>query len=152
VGDGDTMAQARDFVDARRLADVVEFAGWRHDLPAVYRSIDALVLSSVNEGTPVAVIEAMAAGLPVVATRVGGVPDVITDGKTGLLVESGAADSLAAAMRRLADAPEECRRLGAAAREAVRARFSAERLVSDVTALYTEGLRRKRAIERVHTT
>ena len=83
VGEGDTMADARALVAARGVAGAVEFAGWRHDLAGVYGSIDALVLSSVNEGTPVAVIEAMAAALPVVATRVGGVPDVVTDGEHG---------------------------------------------------------------------
>jgi glycosyltransferase involved in cell wall biosynthesis len=151
VGDGDTMAAARAFVAARGLGDAIEFAGWRHDLPDVYRSIDALVLSSVNEGTPVAAIEAMAAALPVVATRVGGVPDVVVDGETGLLVEPGSVDGLASALRRLADAPDECRRLGAAGRHSVRGRFSAERLVSDVSALYTTVLRQKRVSDQAPT-
>jgi glycosyltransferase involved in cell wall biosynthesis len=144
VGDGDTIADARAFVAAGRLRTAVEFAGWRHDLVDVYGSIDALVLSSVNEGTPVAVIEAMAAARPVIATRVGGVPDVVTHGVTGLLVESRSAESLETSMRHLADSPSECRRLGLAARESVRARFSAERLVSDIASLYTAELHRKR--------
>jgi glycosyltransferase involved in cell wall biosynthesis len=145
VGDGDTMAAARADVAARGVAAAVDFAGWRDDLAAVYGSIDALVLSSLNEGTPVAAIEAMAAALPVVATAVGGVPDVVTDGETGLLVEPGSAQGMESAMRRLADSPTECRRLGLAARESVRARFAGHRLVSDVAALYTDMLRKKRA-------
>jgi glycosyltransferase involved in cell wall biosynthesis len=144
VGDGDTMADARAFVAAGRLGAAVEFAGWRRDLVDVYGSIDALVLSSVNEGTPVAVIEAMAAALPVIATSVGGVPDVVTHGVTGLLIESRSAESLETAMRHLSDSPSECRRLGLAARESVRTRFSAERLVSDIAGLYTTALGRNR--------
>jgi glycosyltransferase involved in cell wall biosynthesis len=144
VGDGDTIADARAFVAGASLGSAVEFAGWRHDVADVYGSIDALVLSSVNEGTPVSVIEAMAAALPVVATAVGGVPDVVTHGETGLLVESQSAETLEAAMRHLADSPTDCRRLGLAARESVRTRFSAERLVSDVAGVYTAALRRER--------
>jgi glycosyltransferase involved in cell wall biosynthesis len=114
----------------------VRFDGWRSDLPAVYAGFDALALTSVNEGTPVAVIEAMAAGLPVVATAVGGVPDVVTDGRDGLLVAPGDEEAMAQAMLRLLRRADERRALGTAAREVVRARFAASRLVTDVERLY----------------
>jgi glycosyltransferase involved in cell wall biosynthesis len=86
----------------------------------------------------------MAAALPVVATEVGGVPDVISQGCTGILVPSGAVQPLADAMLALAQAPGERERLGVAARAAARGRFDAGRLVSDIAALYVSELRAKR--------
>jgi glycosyltransferase involved in cell wall biosynthesis len=144
VGDGDVRPEAERLVAAHGLQSAITFAGWRGDLAAVYRQIDVLVLTSLNEGTPVAVIEAMAAALPVVATDVGGVADVIDQGRTGVLVASQSVNELAAAMVAMARNPEERQRMGLAAREAVRTRFSAERLVADVAALYTAGVAAKR--------
>jgi len=144
VGDGETMADVREKVDKAGLSASVQFTGWTLDLPTVYRSLDVLVLSSLNEGTPVAAIEAMAAGLAVVATAVGGVPDVVRHGQTGLLVSSASADELASAMIRLADSPDERRRLGTAARVEARGRYGADRLVREVTNLYRTTLAAKR--------
>jgi glycosyltransferase involved in cell wall biosynthesis len=144
VGEGESGEQLRALVAARRLGDVVELAGWCTDLPAVYERFDALLLGSLNEGTPVAVIEAMAAGLPVVATAVGGVPDVITDGEDGVLVAPGDAPAMAAAMLRLAGDERERRRLGIAARASVERRYSAERLLSNVAQLYEQALQETR--------
>jgi glycosyltransferase involved in cell wall biosynthesis len=145
IGDGEVRPAVERQVARRALQGAVELGGWQEDLAEVYRRMDVLVLTSRNEGTPVAVLEAMAAALPVIATAVGGVPDVIAHEQTGLLVPSGAPDELAGAMVRLARDPVQRRRLGAAAREAVGTRFSAERLVSDVAALYTAELARARA-------
>lgn len=145
VGDGEVRPEIERQVAAHGIRAAVELAGWQANLSDVYGRMDVLVLASRNEGTPVAVIEAMAAGLPVVATAVGGVPDVIADGETGILVPSGSTVDLAAAMTRLARSPAERQRLGAAARQAVRARFAAERLVSDVAALYRSELHRVRS-------
>jgi hypothetical protein len=79
----------------------VTFTGWRIDLPRVYADLDVLVSCSSNEGTPFTIIEAMAAGCPVVATRVGGVPDLLDDQATGLLVPPAQAEPLVAAILRL---------------------------------------------------
>jgi glycosyltransferase involved in cell wall biosynthesis len=144
VGDGECRSDLERKVDALGLRESVRFTGWRHNLADLYSSIDAAVLSSRNEGTPVSLIEAMAAGRPVVATGVGGVPDVVTDGVTGLLVPSGAPDQLAVALRRVVDDPDLCGRIGAQAREAVRRRYSSERLVTDMWHLYTDILDRRR--------
>lgn len=144
IGDGELRGDLEALVARHGLQRIVELAGWREDLEDVYRMIDVLVLASRNEGTPVAVIEAMAAALPVIATDVGGVPDVVTDGVTGLLVPSESVERLAAAMLRLAGSPDERRRLGTAARDDVRTRFSAARLVSDVAELYRTALDAKR--------
>jgi glycosyltransferase involved in cell wall biosynthesis len=145
VGDGEERAAVEAQVAARGLQGVVAFGGWRNDLSALYREIDVLVLTSLNEGTPVAAIEAMAAALPVVATDVGGVADVVEDGVTGVLVPSGSVAELAAAMLRLGRSPEERARLGVGGRESVRARYSAQRLVADVARLYQAELERKRS-------
>lgn len=144
VGDGESRASVEALVAQQGLTAVVKLGGWRADLASVYGDIDVLVLTSLNEGTPVAAIEAMAAGLPVVATDVGGVSDVIVDGCTGLVVPSASVEPLAAAMLSLARSSELRRRLGVAAREAVRTRFSAERLASNVAALYDRELSAKR--------
>lgn len=143
VGDG-TLRPALE-QQARKLgiADRVIFTGWRHDLPRIYADLDVLVVSSDNEGTPVAAIEAMAAGCPVVATRVGGLPDLITDDETGLLVPPRDAAQLATAVLRLLQNPEVATRLGAAAQQIVRERFAVQRLLTDMNQLYGDLLQRK---------
>jgi glycosyltransferase involved in cell wall biosynthesis len=127
------------------LRDSVAFLGNRTDTENIYAGLDAVALTSLNEGTPVAIIEAMAAGLAAIATEVGGVPDVVEHGVNGVLIPSGSAAALAGAMLALARDPLERRRLGLAGREMVRARFGAERLVADVAWLYDTELRAKRA-------
>jgi glycosyltransferase involved in cell wall biosynthesis len=98
----------------------------------------------VNEGTPVSAIEALASGTPVVATRVGGVPDVVTDGVDGFLVEPGDTEAAAERLVELARDPELRARMGEAGRANARERYSVERLVDDVDRLYRELLEAKR--------
>jgi glycosyltransferase involved in cell wall biosynthesis len=98
------------------------------------------VLSSRNEGTPVALIEAMAAGCAIVATRVGGVPDVVEDGVTGLLVSPGDPAALAESLLMLARSPDTVRAMGRRARAGVSERYGVGRLIDDIETLYTEGL------------
>ncbi|HSE03288.1 MAG TPA: sugar transferase [Methylomirabilota bacterium] len=143
VGDGVLRPEME--AHARRLgiADRVTFTGWRRDLPRIYPDLDVLVVSSRNEGTPVSAIEAMASACPVVATRVGGLPDLIEDGETGHLVPSEDASALAAAILRVLRDGEGARRMAGVARERVSQRFRAERLVADVERLYVELLAQK---------
>lgn len=136
VGDGELRGTLEASARAKGIADFVHFAGWRKDLPGVYRELDLLALTSVNEGTPVSMIEAMAAGRAVVSTGVGGIPDIVKDGETGLLVTSGRDDLFAVAMGRLADDAELRTRLAAAARADAAKRFTAARLIDDLEALY----------------
>ncbi len=150
VGDGPLRAELEEQARCLGIAEQVCFAGWQPSLPDVYRAIDVLMLTSRNEGTPVAIIEAMAAALPVIATDVGGISDVVADGHTGLLAPAGDSEALSDAMVRLATTPQERHELGSAGREVVRARFSAERLVADVSALYRNELRRKHSASRRH--
>ncbi|MGE3889151.1 MAG: glycosyltransferase [Vicinamibacterales bacterium] len=142
VGDGERGAALRAEVARQGLDGRVRFLGWRADLERIYRASDAVALTSRNEGSPVALIEAMAAGCPVVSTRVGGVPDVVTHGETGLLVEMDDAAGMANALGRLACDRALAGRLGAAAQARVIERYDAARLLEDVDALYTTLLER----------
>jgi glycosyltransferase involved in cell wall biosynthesis len=119
------------------VADRVWFAGYRSDMVSVAAASDIAVLSSDNEGTPVSLIEAAAAGTPAVATSVGGVPDVVT-AATGLLAPAADFESLGRAIAALAADPEGRAKMGAAARQHVAPRFSVARLVSDMDSLYGE--------------
>ena len=135
VGDGELRPALERVAGELGVAGAVVFLGYRRDLQAVAAATDVAVLSSANEGTPVSLIEAAAAARPAVATRVGGVGDVVTP-ETGILVEPGDEEALAAAIVDLAGDEDRRRRLGEAAREHALARYSVERLVTDVDALY----------------
>jgi glycosyltransferase involved in cell wall biosynthesis len=136
VGDGPDRVQLEQRAHELGLARDTVFLGYQEDVAPFYAAFDALVLPSGNEGTPVSVIEALAAELPVVATRVGGVPDVVQDGEDGFLVETGATDDLADRLARLARDPELRARMGKHGRERVLPRYAVERLVEDVDELY----------------
>lgn len=127
---------------ARRvLGDSALLETWIFDLAALYRAVDIVTLTSRNEGTPVALIEAGAAGLPVVATDVGGVRDVVLDGTTGILTESGNVVQIAEAISNLLSDPQLSSRLGGAARTWIEERHGTERLRAEMTELYEEVIR-----------
>jgi glycosyltransferase involved in cell wall biosynthesis len=136
VGDGELRAELE--ARAAPLGDAVRFLGFREDIPAVVAASDVAVLSSDNEGTPVALIEAAAGAVPAIATTVGGVADIVVDGVTGWTVPPGDPAALAAALVAAAGDRAAVRARGAAARRHVAARYDAGRLVADVDALYTE--------------
>ena len=116
----------------------MRFLGWRRDLDTVYGATDVFLLTSRNEGTPVALIESMASGVPGVSTDVGGVGDVIDGEDVGLLAASGDAASLAAGVLALLNDPARRHAMGDRGRAAVVARYSLDRLVDDVEQLYRE--------------
>jgi glycosyltransferase involved in cell wall biosynthesis len=119
------------------------FLGYQDEVASYYAAFDALILPSANEGTPVSAIEALASGRPVVATRVGGVPDVVRDGADGFLVQPGDVDAMAARLADLA-ADEPLRyRMGESGRASVHERYSVERLLNDVDRLYRDLLAAK---------
>jgi glycosyltransferase involved in cell wall biosynthesis len=136
VGDGDQGDQLRASAEVRMLGDSVIFAGFRRDMPAVCAASDIVVQTSDNEGTPVSLIEAGAAGLPCVSTDVGGVRTVVEDGVTGHLRAPDDDQGLADAIGALLDDPAGARSMGERARERCRASFSLERLVDDSVELY----------------
>jgi glycosyltransferase involved in cell wall biosynthesis len=145
VGDGEERARLEVLVADRGLKDAVRFHGWRRDLAGVYAELDVVVNSSRNEGTPVALIEALAAGRPVVATRVGGTPDLLADGQFGRLVPPGDPEALAAAIVETLRDPEGSRARALAGRAHVLAKYDIGRLVDDVDRLYRELLAAKSA-------
>src|SRR5437868_207342 len=112
------------------------FVGYQDDVADYYSAMDVLLLPSANEGTPVSVIEALAAERPAVATRVGGVPDVIRDGVDGYLVALGDTNGLAERLAALAADPALRARMGAQGRARVLERYTVSRLVEDVDLLY----------------
>ena len=106
VGDGPDREATEQLAHDLGIVDRCLFLGYQDDVAPFYAAFDALVLPSANEGTPVSAIEALAGGRPVVATRVGGVPDVVRDGVDGFLVEPGDVDALADRLGQLAADPE----------------------------------------------
>jgi glycosyltransferase involved in cell wall biosynthesis len=143
VGDGELRPRLETEAGERGLSGVVRFHGWRTDLEAVYADLDVVVNSSLNEGTPVALIEALAASRPVVATAVGGTPDLLAGGTHGTMVPAGDANALASAILDVLAHPEESRRRADEGRAYVLAHHSAERLIDDIDALYRELLGRR---------
>jgi glycosyltransferase involved in cell wall biosynthesis len=141
VGDGELGPEIRALACRLGLSSRVTFTGWRHDLPRIYADLDVLVTCSNSEGAPFAIIEAMAAECPVVATAVGGVPDLLDNQVTGLLVPPGQPVPLVAAILRLVSDPGFAQALARSAAARAEVRFDAARLASDMDALYTELLR-----------
>lgn len=153
VGDGELKASLFRAAAKRGVEDRVRFAGWHRDMPPVYGALDAVVLTSRNEGTPVTLIEAMAAGRPVAATDVGGVSDLLgRRGKPaakgffwaerGLLVPPDDPDALAGAMDHLRQGGPEVDAMSRRAQAWVLRHYGADRLVEDLRTLYLELIRR----------
>jgi len=143
VGDGELRTSLEQRAVDLGLAGAVRFLGWRADIDRLYADIDVVVLTSRNEGSPVALIEAMAAGVPVVSTEVGGVADVVQHGATGLLAPMDDDAALARHVVTLLGDRDLGRRMGQRGRAIVAATYSADRLVSDIEALYEELLTEK---------
>lgn len=141
VGDGERRSELEQMAAGLGLADAVRFVGWRRDLPAIYSDLDAVVIASRNEGTPVSLIEAMAAGAPVVSTAVGGVPDLLEDGKLGVLVPPDNVTELAEGVIRVLREGRGDRTLQAQAHALQQ--YDSARLVADMRALYQTLLQRK---------
>ena len=127
------------------VADRVVFAGYRQDVPSILRQVDLSVQPSHTEGLSNSVLEAMAAGAAVVATPVGGTPEVMTHGETGWLTPPGNAKALADGVCLLLDDPARRRRLGDAAAQHIRDRYSVAHMVDATARLYRDMLARKRA-------
>ena len=136
VGDGPDRERVERRAHELGISRSTLFIGYQRDVAPYYAFFDALLLPSANEGTPVVAIEALASGRPVVATRVGGVPDVVTDGADGYLVPVGDVESMAERLAQLAADAALRRTLGEAGRERVIRRYRVERLIDDVDELY----------------
>ena len=138
VGDGPDRDAIEQLASELGIVRDVLFVGYQRDVAPYYAFFDALLLPSANEGTPVVAIEALAAERPVVATRVGGVPDVVDDNESGFLVAVGDIETTADRLEQLAGDPELRARMGKAGREHVVPRYRVERLIEDTDELYRE--------------
>jgi glycosyltransferase involved in cell wall biosynthesis len=142
AGDGELRAATEALADELHIRDRVRLLGYVDDMGDVYAAFDALLLTSLNEGTPVVAIEAQAAGVPVVATDAGGTRTVVADGETGFLAPIGDIDALAERLRAIRDDAGLRERLAARGRTRMREVFSVERMVDDVERVYEEARRR----------
>ncbi len=138
VGSGTERQRLERVTEGLGLKDRVIFTGFRSDIPEVIAALDFLVLPSLSEGLGLIVMEAMAMQKPVLATRVGGIPEVVTPGRDGLLVPPGDPEALARGIRTLAGDRELASRLAAAARKTIETKFSAEKMGAETAALYQE--------------
>lgn len=136
IGDGPCRDDLEQLCAELDLQDNVLFLGERNDIPHQLRQADFAVLSSKTEGTPISLLEAMSAGLPVVATSVGGIPDLVENHRTGLLVQPEDPSALACAIRHVIRAPQHAREMGAAASKRIRAEFSIDRTIEQYESLY----------------
>ncbi len=143
IGAGDDRRLCEELVRRSGKDHQVEFAGYRTDVEAQLKRADAFVLPSVNENLPLALLQAMAAGMPCIAAHVGGIPEMLT-GDCGLLVPPGDAHSLSAAMKRLVDEPALAAQVGAAARNRVTESFSLSRCADDHLRLWSDIAGRRR--------
>jgi sugar transferase (PEP-CTERM/EpsH1 system associated) len=138
VGDGPLRAEAEQVLVEGGLRELAWLPGERADVPDVMRGLDAFVLPSLAEGISNTILEAMASGLPVLATRVGGNHELVAEGTTGLLVNAGDVDALAQGLIALASDPAAAAALGLAGRQRVQARFSLPSMVAAYQSLYDE--------------
>ena len=138
VGDGPYRWAVEEAIDALSLRGRAAVTGMREDVPSLLSAADVYAVSSLSEGMGQATMEALYAGLPVVATAVGGLPELVRDGETGLLVPPADADALAAAIRRLLEDAPLARRIAAAGRALVERDYSLERYLDRVEAFYGE--------------
>jgi glycosyltransferase involved in cell wall biosynthesis len=140
AGDGPCLQETQQTVQRLGLGDHVQLLGERRDVPSILRRASLFVLPSRTEGISLTLLEAMASGLPVVATRVGGNAEVIDDGRTGWLVPAGDARQLADAIGRLWRNPDEARQFGQAGRRRVEDYFDVDLMVGQYEELYQEVL------------
>jgi glycosyltransferase involved in cell wall biosynthesis len=142
VGSGKMEKELKSFVKMHNLSDSVTFAGSRSDIPEILNGLDLFVLPSLWEGHPIVLLEAMAVGLPVVATRVGGTTEIVIDGETGLMVPPRNPSQLASAIITLMQNPDLRLKMGQASRQRV-GLFSIESMTSKIEDLYFDLYNRK---------
>jgi glycosyltransferase involved in cell wall biosynthesis len=137
VGDGIRRTWVEQLAREAKLSDAVVFTGFRPDVPALLATMDCFAQASTRtEGVPQALLQAFATGVPVVASRIGGIPEVVADGTTGLLVESESVESLAAGIERVLDDPDGAAQRARAARALVEARFSHTHAIDRLLEVY----------------
>jgi glycosyltransferase involved in cell wall biosynthesis len=144
VGEGPDREQLESLIDELQIRKNVFMLGRRDDMPGVYASLDIMVSASRREGLPMAILEGMASSRPVVATAVGAVPNVIVDGRTGLLVPPENVDALASKIVALLNNRTQRDYLGATAKKLIEQEFSAERMTEDYLHVYDQAIMTKK--------
>ncbi len=140
VGDGELRTKTEELVGRFGLTERVRFLGERTDIVDILNASDFFVLSSDYEGLPISVLEAMAIGKPIIATAVGGVPELITHDVNGILVSPGNRHGLATAMVALAEAPDRAREMGERGRQIVENKFDIKQMARQYSILYMKEL------------
>jgi len=148
IGEGPERGRLMQLAQALKIATSYVFAGQRHDMPEVYASLDVVVLPSFSEGMPMSILEAMAAGKPVVASPVGAIPAVVQADRTGLLVEPGNVTGLYEAIKKLLDAPELRRNFGEAGRALINRNYSSVSMAQNYLRVYLEALSSRAVAEQ----
>jgi glycosyltransferase involved in cell wall biosynthesis len=143
VGEGSLREKLQRKVISWGLKDKIEFCGWRDDVPDMMSVMDILVLPSLNEAVGIVLIEAQSLGVPVVASKVGGIPEIVKDKETGILVSPGDPGAIAGAVIELLSDPRRMRDMSEAAKNWVSDRFKAEKMVKTLSAIYQEELKEK---------
>ncbi len=138
AGDGATRSQLETLSQSLGLGDTVRFLGERNDIPTLLANASMFILPSLTEGISLTLLEAMARGLPVVATRVGGNPEVVVDGNTGFLVPAQDPEALAEAMLHIHQHPKLGRQMGLRGRQRVEQEFSVQGMIRDYEQQYVE--------------
>ena len=138
IGEGSERVVCESRLRKHGVRDLAWFPGRSDDIPGMMRALDAFVLPSMNEGISNTVLEAMSTSLPIIATAVGGNPELVDDGIHGVLVPSGDADALLRAMKKFVDEPDHASELGAAARRRVDSQFSLDAMANNYSEFYQE--------------
>jgi glycosyltransferase involved in cell wall biosynthesis len=150
VGEGECLQELRELVREKRLENVFQFAGFHASTYHHMKEFDIFALPSLSEGLSSAILEAMAASLPIVATEVGGIPELVKSGDNGLLIAPADPVSLARAIRYLADNPEESERMGRRGRKRIEEQFTLERKIAETEKLCAALLKRPVSYEDCH--
>jgi len=145
VGDGSERKRLHKQIRDRRLVSNILCLGLREDVPEILSSGDVFILSSLNEGFGIVLLEAMAFRLPIVATRVGGVSEVVEDGQTGLLVSPGTPDAMANAILNIYNNREWGRAMGLAGYDRLNRMFDIRKIIGDLDAIYMSLLNHTKA-------
>ena len=145
VGDGQMRPEIEKAIHASQLEDKVKLIGWRRDIPEILAASDIFVLTSLWEGLPIAVLEAMAAALPIVATDTGGIGEVVIEGKTGFLAAPGDVSTLAMRLVFLIENRQARQAMGVAGRESLGSIYRQETMQEDIKTLYQNLLKQREA-------
>jgi glycosyltransferase involved in cell wall biosynthesis len=138
VGDGPLRDVVEHEIGARDLAERVSLLGVRHDVPDLLRALDVFVLTSLWEGLPRVVLQALATGVPVVAYDTAGIEEAVADGANGYLVRPGAVETMVERLAHLIDDPSARAAMAARARDGISDEFTEDRMIRDLEALYDE--------------